>query len=187
MKKSRFERRRYAEVVVAPSAERRSHGEIIRPDSRLAVIDVAGRRSAPFRALSTLDILERNNTITPGMRQAGNAFHSIFRLAQLDTLHSADMERVCGIHLTEYPGIERARRQIRRCMLLLGGPMALPASCAWYVIGWELSLNAWALQRSWNGPSVNPHGARGVLLSALCVLSGASIEVRMDRESEKTY
>lgn len=152
-------------VDVEPSAERRRQGKVERAKEQLP--DAAGAIGSPFIALSTLAVMERNGTLTPRQRLAGDEFHRLFRLACLDGLKAAPLVRLAAPTKVEHHhGNEAARKRIAGAIRLLGGQTAPAASCAWHVLGLEWSLREWATK----GLRCNADMARGVLVAALGAL-----------------
>lgn len=158
-----------------PTAERRSHGVIERPERPIA--DESGRPTRPYRAVDTLAVMERRGSITAGMRQAGEDFRARFATAQLDPLSAFDVSRLragraSGFRSAEEPGlrIENAREAVWRATLAVGGLSSAGGSCLWHVVGWERSLKEWALEQGWSGRRVSEETASGILIAALCAL-----------------
>jgi hypothetical protein len=73
---------------LGPTPERLQHGPV--EASARAIADSLGRLSRPYRAVDTLQIMERRGSITPAMRQAGEDFRARFTVAQLDPLRALD-------------------------------------------------------------------------------------------------
>ena len=160
---------------LGPTPERLQHGPIeVLPR---AIADSIGRLSRPYRAVDTLQIMERRGTITSTMRQAGEDFRTRFAVAQLDPLRALDLTHLRVAETgpnpdREAPGprIEAARRSVWRVIQAVGG-MASPAgSCLWHVLGWELPVKEWALQQGWSGRRVSQETASGILIAALGAL-----------------
>src|SRR5579883_3082042 len=91
-KARRQKRSREAGDEVGPTPERRQKGDVARMERSIA--DEAGRPSRPFRATDTLAAMLRRRSITPAMHQAGEDFRAVFRVAHLDPLRAASLERV---------------------------------------------------------------------------------------------
>lgn len=157
--------------VGEPTPERRRHGAVERLPQ--AIADEAGRPARPFRAIDTLGAMLRKGTITATMRQAGDDFHALFVLAQLDPLAAPDLRRVPQ-GLRDLPLTERqaeARKRVWRALQALGG-MASPAgSCAWHILGLCWTVKDWALREGWGGRAISQEAAAGVLVGALGVLA----------------
>lgn len=163
--------------LYAPSPERRQHGRIVRVSKQLA--DVNGDIGMPFRAVETLEAMERAGTISQEMRDAGERFREDFALGQLDALRAADMERA-GLGSAAhgpYRGVtlgqaaERARRRVWDQIGCVGGLASPGGSCLWGVLGWQQSLSEWAMTGGWCGRRVSPQSAGGILATALGVLA----------------
>ena len=159
----------------APSAERRRHGPVERPERPIA--DAAGRAARPYRAVDTLAIMQRRGSITAAMRQAGEDFRARFPVAQLDPLRAVDLSH---LRLGERapngdrdgPGlrIEAARTAVWRAIQAVGGLGSPAGSCLWHVLGWEQSVKEWALEQGWSGRRVSQEAAAGILIAALGAL-----------------
>lgn len=127
--------------------------------------------------VDTLSQMARRGSITPAMREAGEAFRELFRVAQLDPLSAIDLAKpkVAGGLLRRHlavPGhrIEAARAAVWRSVLAVGGPSSPAGSCVWHVIGCERSLKEWALEQGWNGRRISQETASGMLIAALGML-----------------
>lgn len=147
-----------------PTVEREGHGAVELVDR---FTDPDGRGVRLWRALYTLELMERNGTITRQQLLAGEAFHQHFRVAALDGLKAAALDRLPGNgDADRSPGNDRARRRIAEAIRMLGGQGRLPASCAWHVLGLEWSLREWA-EKCLSGRHVV---AVGVLVAVLAIL-----------------
>jgi hypothetical protein len=162
--------------------ERLQHDRITRDTERLAhdginrdratIIDSAGGIGLPWRVESLLARLERHGDIGYRERLAGEDFQRLFRIAQLDPLHAADMgqpreARPAGSH----GDAAWARRKLHRALDTLGGLDSPCGACAWYVLGLELSMRDWALRGAWNGKPCRREVAKGTLIGALGILA----------------
>src|SRR6185312_1510300 len=103
------------EPIVTP--ERRQHGLI--EETAHSIPDESGRPARPYRAVDTLQVMERRGSITAGMRQAGEDFRARFAHAQLDPVRALDLSRLrvdgsAARPEREAPGlrIEKARRAV---------------------------------------------------------------------------
>jgi hypothetical protein len=65
-----------------------------------------------------------------------------------------------------------ARRKIGAALDVLGGHDSAAGSCAWHVIGMEMSIREWAMRQGWGGRPVAPPQAQGMLVATLSVLAG---------------
>jgi hypothetical protein len=156
-------------LELTPTPERRAQG----PIERLAkpVSDVAGVWSRPLKAVDTLGAMLREGSIGDRQARAGDRFHSLFRAAALDQLQAADTTRV-GVILAPQNGYrqifgnEAAHLQITGAIDALGGSASLMASCAWHVLGCELSIARWALEIG----RIHRKTASGILLADLEIL-----------------
>jgi len=166
------ERRRRAsgEAVLPPPPERWARREVERLPR--AIADEAGRPARPFHAPDTLQQMERRHTITAAMREAGETFRALFRLASLDPLRAVDVakvpETVRELHVSERQA--EARKRVDGVMRALGGRASPAGSCLWHVVGEERSLKDWALRAGWGGKAMKPDTASGILVGALSVL-----------------
>lgn len=154
-----------------PTAERQQHDRITREADQ--VVDSDGGIGLPWRAESMLERMERNGDISHRERHAGEEFARLFRHAHLDPLKAADPAR--GIRRSrpepQPHESDRARRRVIAALDALGGQSSPCGSCAWFVLGCEISIRAWALREGWGGKPLSPHTAKGTLLGALGVLA----------------
>jgi len=153
---------------LAPTPYRRQHGRISQATEQIA--DAHGTIGVPWLAEGLLGRLERRGAITPAQAHAGHEFHRLFRLAALDPLRAADMMRAHGGSI-DGSGIERARRRIDDALHALGGQSSPCGSCAWFVLGCELSLAGWARREGWQGRPLREEVAKGILAGTLGVLA----------------
>ncbi len=156
--------------ALAPTPERWARHEV--ECLPRAIADEAGRPARPFHAPDTLQQMERRHTITAAMREAGETFRALFRLAALDPLRAIDLQlvpqSVRELHVSERQA--EARKQVRRALVTLGGIASPAGSCIWHVVGAEWSVKDWALREGWRGRSMKPDTASGILVGALGVL-----------------
>ncbi len=170
MSRSRKRRRPARLEALAPTPERWAKGDLVLLPR--AIADEQGRPSRPYRAENTLVRMERQGTITAAMRQAGDDFHALFALAQLDPLAAPDLRRVPqGVRaLPLSMRAEEARRKVWAALQALGGAASPAGSCAWHVLGCDWTLKDWSLRAGWGGRTVTPETAAGILIGALGVL-----------------
>jgi hypothetical protein len=167
-------RRRGERDIVEPPAERLAHGVVLR--LKAAIVDVEGRAGLPWRALDTLARMERQGSITAPMRRAGDRFHDLFRIAALDGLHAADPMRIpvqcnCSRNVrTHVRGSERARQAVLAALETLGGIESPSGSCAWHVLGCEMTIEEWAFTCGWAGRRITRDMGAGILVSGLAIL-----------------
>jgi hypothetical protein len=157
--------------VNAPTPERRQHDDIVLSPEQIA--DAYGCIGLPWRAETMLTRLQRNGDIGSPERLAGEEFHRLFRLAHLDPLRAAQMgQRAHDMGTTEknHAG-ERAKRQVHAALNALGGQASPCGSCAWHVLGCELSVRDWALHQAWSGKRIPQQVAKGTLIGTLGVLA----------------
>jgi hypothetical protein len=119
--------------------------------------------------------MEREGVLDPGQRRAGERFHDLFRYAHLDRLFAADMSRLGvilanGSNVRDIDGDADARQMVLAAIDLLGGLQSPGGSCAWHVLGCEMSLGRWALSVGWSGRRLHPKMASGILQADLGVL-----------------
>ena len=102
----------------------------------------------------------------------GEVFRSLFQRAALDRVRTMALIRIPGGApdlLTESQAV--AREKIAHAVDTLGGFGSPAGSIAWYVIGLEHTIRDWSLRQGWNGRSMNPAQAQGVLVGALGALA----------------
>ena len=154
-----------------PTPERFDRGLVERATAALA--DADGRPARPYRAVDTLTLMQRKGTISAAMHQAGDDFHALFVIAQLDPLRAPDLRRVPqgfrDLPLT-LQQVE-ARKRIGQALQALGGSASPGGSCIWHVVGHAWSVKEWALNRGWGGRSISQEAASGILVSALGMLA----------------
>ena len=155
------------ERIIKPTKERRRHGGISRADT---MPDTAGNIGQPYQVSTLLWRLERSGDIDAPARAAGEEFHRLFHLAAIDPLRAADVGRVPRGYggVVVMPGSDSAYHKIGDALTALGGLASPCGSCAYFVLGLDLSLREFAARRQWRG--ANPHGAKGVLVGTLGVL-----------------
>jgi len=150
------------------TAERLAHDRITRDAATVA--DSSGGIGLPWRVESLLARLERHGDIGYRERLAGEEFGRSFQIAHLDPLRAASLLRGDAGGAALGHGSERARRRIIDALDALGGHGSPCGSCAWHVLGTELSLRAWATREGWGGRPLRPEVAKGTLLGTLGVL-----------------
>jgi hypothetical protein len=155
--------------ILAPAPERHQHGPIERVER--AIADSAGRPAQPYRAVDTLAVMHRRGSITGGMRQAGEQFRALFRIASFDPLHAAALVRIpTGRSDPVNERVLAARQRVWRAICAVGGLASPGGSCLWHVIGVERTLKQWALEQGWNGRRLTEERSSGILTSALGTL-----------------
>lgn len=153
-----------------PSPERHQHDRVTRAADQ--IVDASGAIGQPWRAEGLLARLERHGDIGPRERMAGEEFARLFQLAALDPLRAADMGPRPPTSI--FGGPQRslwARDQINLALDALGGLHSPCGTCAWFVLGLELSMRDWALREGWGGRPIRPEVAKGTLLGTLGVLA----------------
>jgi hypothetical protein len=159
--------------LISPTPERMRRGVELLNKS---IADEAGRPSQPYRSIDILSAMHRRGSITAEMRQAGDDFQALFRLAQLDPLHAADMSRTIvsgSVHDSPAYRIERARESVWKTIMSAGGLGSAGGSCLWHVLGLEWSLSRWATEQGFNGKRISTDAAPMVLITALGVLANS--------------
>lgn len=159
------------ESLGTPSKWRLQHGDFTEP-AREADPET-GTPVLHRRAIDTLGLMLANGTITHEMHDAGSCFRALFRRASLDGLARSPLIRLPG--KTADALSERtidARRRVADALDALGGHDSAAGSCAWHVVGLEMSVREWALRQGWGGRPVSPPQAQGMLVATLAVLAG---------------
>lgn len=157
-----------AAAVLVVSAERRQHDRV---GAGGQMLDDAGVISSPFRVESMLERMERLHDIGGAERDAGELFQDLFRLAHFDPLRAGDLMReVRSAGPNGGSDIERARNKIDDAMRAMGGHGSPCGSCAWFVLGNEITVAEWARREGWGGHPMRPEVAKGTLIGALGVL-----------------
>ena len=158
-------------AVADPSAERRQHDRVSRAVETLP--DATGAIGLPWHVESMLARLERRGDISARERHAGEEFHRLFQLAHLDPLKSPDVRREGPRSQSDAPhGNDRARRRILAALDALGGQGSPCGTCAWFVLGCELSIRGWAMRQGWSSRPLSRDVAKGTLIGTLGVLAG---------------
>jgi len=153
-----------------PLPERLQHDRVTRDAETLA--DTLGGIGLPYRVESLLGRLERHGDITAGQRHAGEEFGRLFALAHLDPIRAADVlhnDRTGSAAANH--GSERARRKVLAALDALGGQGSPCGTCAWFVLGCEFSVRAWAMREGWGGKPLSEPVAKGTLIGTLGVLA----------------
>ena len=107
------------------------------------------------------------------MQDAGGYFRALFRSAALDGMSKSVLLRMPGMMADTLSDHHMdARRKIGAALDALGGHDNAAGSCAWHVIGLEMSVREWAMRQGWGGRPVAPPQAQGMLVATLSVLAG---------------
>ncbi len=139
---------------------------------RIRERDPEGRIVQHLRSVDTLERLYDSGAIDDVLLEAGRSFERSFRLAALDPLRAASMERVVGSGGLDSGDTRlEARRRVARALAALGGTASPAGSCTWHVLGLGETLRAWALGRGWRGHPVRQEAAQGILVAALGVIA----------------
>jgi hypothetical protein len=140
-----------------------------------AILDERGMIARPWKHKTRLLLLYERQIIDKDQLQAGEIFRAKFCHAALDQLHALDpsVALITRRFAPNAPGehIQSSRDYIWSRICVLGGLSSLPGSCAWSVLGMEISLRAWATERALHGRPIYEHEARGILVSVLTTLS----------------
>ena len=159
----------YLHALSAVLPERAQHDRIARATDTIA--DSDGGIGLPWRADGLLARLERRGDIRAAERHAGDEFHRLFHLAHLDPLQAASLTRGERTQPVTPFGGDRARHRIAAAIDALGGHGSPCGSCAWFVLGCELSLHQWAQREGWGNRPIRHEVAKGTLLGTLGVLA----------------
>lgn len=153
-----------------PTAWRRQHGDFEPPTPD--VDPDTGGRVTHHRAIDTLGMMLANGTITREMHDAGTLFRTLFRSALLGPMGASSLARLPGKSTRGMSDHHfRAQVSIREALDVLGGQDGAAGSCAWHVLGCELSVREWAMRQGWGGRLVPPTQAQGMLVATLTVLA----------------
>lgn len=134
----------------------------------------------------SLATLLRNGSITSAMHTAGERFHRTFVFAQLSSAAAPSLGRLRGVSPTGGGIPERvaaAESAVDRALSAVGGIASPGGSAVWFVVGLGYSVKEWAAREGWNGRALNPHEAKGVLVTALGVLVMHYGETKYQRKS----
>lgn len=155
------------------------HGSVVRlAGGRLAewnslAEEGTSYRTEHFRCIDSLGILLRNRSITPEMHDAGQEFNRSFVFAQMNPAGAPPLDRVPGgqWHDSITERVVWARKRMHEALDAVGG-INSPGGCAlWYVAGLGQSVREWSALEGWNGRTLNQYEAKGILISALGVLT----------------
>jgi uncharacterized protein YukE len=153
-----------------PTNEREQHGLVVR--SVKQILDARGLIANPFRGETMLERMERLGDIGLSERIAGERFQDYFQRSHLDPLQAADMMRESRSAVAHGAnGIEHARDLVHGAIQALGGHSSPCGSCAWFVLGNEITIAEWARREGWGGHPLRAETAKGLLIGALGVLA----------------
>ena len=156
--------------LAKPSKWRLQHGGFSEP-IREADPDT-GSPVAHVRAVDTLGLMLANGNITPQMHEAGCIFRTLFRSAAIDSMSTSQLIRLPGSTAGTMSNRQiDARRRVLAALDALGGHDSPAGSCAWFVVGLEMSVREWAARRGWSGRPVPQPIAGGILVAALGILA----------------
>jgi hypothetical protein len=171
MAAKRKQKRTKTPETMGPSQWRLQHGDFT-PPIREADPET-GRPVQHRRAVDTLGMMLANGTITQEMHDAGATFRALFYVAALDGVTRSALVRQPGgsTDVLSERSLD-ARRRVAAALNALGGHDSAAGSCAWYVVGLEMSVREWAMRQGWGGRPVPPPQAQGMLVATLSVLAG---------------
>ena len=140
--------------------------------------DPEGRLVTHGRTVDTLARMLKAGTIMPTMHDAARDFQAHFTIAPYDAVPTASVvhvRRLRGEKMTWNDDLTvrqiAARDRVHDVLAALGGMASPGGSCVWHVVGLQMSLREWAMQRGWNNRPVRPSEASGILISALGMLA----------------
>ena len=155
-----------------PSPERKTHDDVDRVPYR--VIDADGRASAPCRSKDILTLLAEKDVIDKSTLHAAEVFREKFYTACFNQLHSTDLlgsVRSARTHEDVVTiKVKRAQNYVISRIDQLGGGESFAGSCAWHVVGEQMSIYSWIL-RCPLPTKINAHTGRGILLAVLNMLA----------------
>ena len=162
--------KRTTEDLAKPSKWRLQHGDFSEPIREAD--PETGTPVAHRRAVDTLGQMLLNGTITPQMHEAGCIFRTLFRSAAIDSMSTSQLIYLPGSTAGTMSNRQvDARRRVLAAMDALGGHDSPAGSCAWFVVGLEMSVREWAARRGWSGKPVPQPIAGGMLVAALGILA----------------
>jgi hypothetical protein len=99
----------------------------------------------------------------------------MFNEAGLDPLWAADPTRIPVLATNGQISLARrgsgtAAEMVFDALLQLGGVSSPGGSCAWHILGCEMTIESWALSRGWGTGRVDARIATGILLTDLGIL-----------------
>ncbi len=140
--------------------------------------DPEGRPVTHGRTVDTLARMLKAGTITRSMHDAARDFQAHFTIAAYDATAAVSIVRVVRVRGEKMTWSDdltvrqiAARDRVHDALTVLGGMTSPGGSCVWHVVGLQLSLREWAMQRGWNNRPVRPSEASGILISALGMLA----------------
>jgi hypothetical protein len=156
---------------IGPTREQIRKGGIDRLPNTIA--DEHGLISRPWRHRATLATLYERDVISKDELAAGEAFRVRFRHACFDTLAALDPGKVPNTYSPLVAGEHQlvSRDYVWSRICALGGLVSLPGSCAWNVVGMEVSLRSWGIERALHGRAMDERECRGILRSVLAMLA----------------
>jgi hypothetical protein len=157
-------------ALLAPTPERLQHGAVSR--ARDSVADAHGGIGLPWLVETPLQRLYERGAISQAQLLAGEQFQRLFRLAHHDGLRAADLARDVRYSApADALAVERARDSVWQAIRACGGMGSPCGSCAWHVLGNELSVREWARREGWGGKPMREEVAKGTLIGTLGVLA----------------
>lgn len=126
-----------------------------------------------FRTIDSLGLMLKNGTITTPMHDAGQEFATTFARAHLNGPSVPTFDRIRGGQwrdsMTERVAL--ARKRIGEALDAVGGMGSPGGSAVWHVAGFGQSVKEWSAREGWNGRTLSPPEARGILVAALAMLA----------------
>ena len=124
------------------------------------------------RAVDTLGLMLAHGNITEQMHEAGCIFRTLFRSAAIDSMSTSQLIRLPSSTAGTISNRQLdARRRVLAAMDALGGHDSPAGSCAWFVVGLEMSVREWAMRQGWAGRKIHGPVAQGILVGALGTLA----------------
>jgi hypothetical protein len=161
--------------LIPPPPERAQHGAVRRLDKQIA--DSRGGIGVPFSVETTLTRMHAIGRISADMAHAGSRFHSDFVRAHLLGIgaKASDFLRppvgTTPRHQDDQPALVYVCREKVWGAITTCGGMASPCgSCAWNVLGLELTVKEWCTSR-YTSVRIPEVAAPGVLVATLGELS----------------
>lgn len=174
------------ETHIAPTPERTRRGDLewieqkaVRRNGEQVGVegltDADGLQVRAYRSIDTLGAMHRRGAITAEMRQVGEDFQVLFRLAALDRLQAADMSRPfvnSTYRSSELPTkVYKARESVWDTVEAVGGMGSTGGSCLWHVLGFGMTLKEWAIEQGWRGKPIHLNAAPMALITVLGMLA----------------
>jgi hypothetical protein len=138
-----------------------------------AIVDTAGAIGQPWQSRTLLAGMTPPQRITSNMQAAGERYVPF--AGPVSMVYARDPGRgrvqIAGARLwNSGGGSEAARRRVLAALDALGGMQSPGGSCAWYVLGCEMSLRSWASHANWAAGRIDHKIAAGILVADLGIL-----------------